>query len=110
MTRQQMHPPLAFLYRGIEKPMPAAQTKPDLIRFSRQERRAAELMTVTGATRASVAKEMGLAPQTVKSLLHRARRRALAKQPALNRYRDRLATQAKSVHFKPFSLQTTDQV
>lgn len=76
--------------------------KPGVI-LTPQQQQVAELRA-TGMTRREIGAALGLEPATVKSYLHRARRRAEAQNPALKRYAEALSTRAKPVKFKPFSL------
>ena len=78
----------------MEKPRVTLTAKQQLV---------AELKAA-GMTRAEIAAELGLTVNSVKVHLQRARRRAVAQQPALQRYRDALSRGGKPVKFKPFSL------
>jgi len=77
------------------------------VRLTRLQQRVAEQRAM-GRSRREIALMLGVTVQAVKKHLSRARKRAIAQQPALERYARAMSQHKKAVRFRPFSLLPTD--
>jgi len=79
------------------------RTQPSKLRLTRLQRLVARERSA-GKSRREIAAGLGISLQAVKKHLSRTRKRAVASQPALDRYSRVLSHEGKRVRFKSFSL------